>query len=251
VSEVLRHVYGIIAADAPAPEGLVGRADAPVRRIADDELAVLVSDIAGDAPVRRADLLAHAHLLESLAATTTVVPVRFGVLVPDDDTVRREFLGQQRRHLLGLLAAFEGYVQLTVQATYDEERALREVLDRDPELAELRTAIAGSNDPDAQIRLGEAVAQALTALREEACDLVVGRLQGHAHAVTLNEARGAYDVASVSLLVRRDARDRLDAEVGRLDRELHGRISLRYVGPQPPYAFLDHVVLDEEAASWA
>jgi len=252
VSEMLVHVYGIVAAGSTLPEKLTGRGDAPVRQVADDELAVLVSDVEDDAHLRRADLLAHAHSLEAVAAVTTVIPVRFGILVPDDDTVRREFLGNQRDHLLGLLAAFDGTVQVTVHAAYDEERALREVLDRDQELVELRDAVAGSNDPEAQLRLGEAVANGIASLREEAADLVVSRLQPHVEAVAVNEPHGAYDVARVSLLVRRDARQALDAAVGDPDRGLQGRMHLRYVGPQPPYAFLEHVVVEEEAQrSWA
>jgi hypothetical protein len=37
--------------------------------------------------------------------------------------------------------------------------------------------------------------------------------------------------------------------VADLDRQVAGEMYLRYVGPQPPYAFLDHVVTEER--SWA
>ena len=245
---VLVHVYGVAASSARLPDGLTGRLGRPVRRIEDDALVVLVSDVDDDARVRREDLLVHAHLLEAAVAETTVIPSRFGVLVPDDETVRREFLVHQRDHLLGLLKAFDGCVQVTVHASYDEEAALREVLRRDPALAELRTSTDAA-DTAAQVRLGEAVAGALASLREEAADLVLERLRPHALAAAVNETRGAYDVVSVALLVRRQERARADAAVADLDREVGDRMSLRYVGPQPPYAFLDHVVAEER--SWA
>lgn len=248
MSNVLKHVYGVVAASDRLPDGLTGRNDQPLRRVEDDALAVLVSDVDDDAPVRRADLLAHAHLLEGVAAETTVVPSRFGVLMPDDDTVRREFLELRRDRLLALLKAFDGCVQVTVQATYDEDAALREVLRRDPALTALRDS-TNASDPATQMRLGEAVASAVATLRQEAGDMIVGRLRPHALAASLNEVRGAYDVASVALLVRRDDRARLDAAVSELDREAAGQMTIRYVGPQPPYAFLDHVVTEER--SWA
>lgn len=244
---MLVHIYGVVRASAELPEGLTGRRDAPVRRVGDDELAVLVTDVDDDTRVRREDLLAHAHLLEAVAAETTVIPVRFGAVVPDDDTVRREFLGHQRADLLRLLSAFDGYLQVTVQASFSEEAALREVLRRDQGLAEMREAAAQRGDPAVQMRLGEAVASALASLREETADLVVRWLQPHVNAVALNEPRSPY-AASVSLLVERSARTKLDAAVGDLDRELSGRMTLGYVGPQPPYAFLEHVV---EERSWA
>ena len=249
MNELLVHVYGVVRSGATLPEELTGRAEQPVRRVGDDDLTVLVSDVEEDARVGRADLLAHAHLLEAVAADSTVIPVQFGVIMPDDDTVRREFLGNERDRLLGLLGAFDGYVQLTVRADYVEEAALREVVRRDREVAELRDAAAKSDDQALQVRLGEAVANALGSLRDEAADMVVRWLQPHAHAVAVNQPRGAYEVANIALLVHRGARTKLDAAVADLDRELAGQMTLRYVGPQPPYSFLDHVVLEEK--SWA
>ena len=245
---MLVHVYGVIRSAERLPEHLAGRLGRSVRRIEDEAIAVLVSDVEDDARVRRADLLAHAHALEAVVADTTVIPMRFGVLMPDDDTVRLEFLVERRARLLGLLQAFEGCYQVTVTATYDEEAALREVLQRDPALAAMRESVDPA-DTAAQLRLGEAVGSALASLRESAADLVVDWFRPYALATSINEVRGAYDVASVALLVRREDRVRVDAAVGDLDRQVAGQMSLRYVGPQPPYAFLDHVVTEEQ--SWA
>ena len=245
---MLVHVYGVVEASARLPGDLTGRSGRPVRRIEDEELIVLVSDVDDDARVRRDDLLAHAHLLEAVIAEVTVIPTRFGVLLPDDDTVRRELLVNQRDHLLGLLHAFDGCVQVTVHASYDEEAALREVLRRHDHLAAMRHSIDES-DSAAQLRLGEAVGSALASLREEAANQVVEWFRPRALAASVNEVRGAYDVASVALLVRREDRAGIDAAVSELDRQSAGQMSLRYVGPQPPYAFLDHVVTEER--TWA
>lgn len=248
MTDVLLHVYGVIAAGARIPDDLTGRLGRAPRRIADDRLAVLVGEVDDDARVRRDDLLAHAHLLEAVAAVTTVVPSRFGMMLPDDDTVRREFLVQRRDHLLGLLNAFDGCVQVTVHASYDEEAALREVLRRDSALAAMRDSTDPA-DTAAQLRLGEAIGSALASLREDAATTIVDALRPHALAASINEVRGAYDVASVALLVRREDRVGIDTAVSDLDRQVAGQMSLRYVGPQPPYAFLDHVVTEER--SWA
>lgn len=245
---MLVHVYGVVRADARVPEGLTGRLGREVRRVEDDAIAVLVSDVEDDARVRREDLLAHAHLLEAVVADSTVIPSRFGVLMPDDDTVRREFLVERRAHLLELLHAFDGCVQVTVTATYDEDAALREVLSRDPGLAQLRES-TDPRDTSGQVRLGEAVAGALESLRAGAGDMVIDWFRPYALATSVNEVRGAYDVASVALLVRREDRVRVDAAVADLDQQVAGQMFLRYVGPQPPYAFLDRVVTEE--GSWA
>jgi gas vesicle protein GvpL/GvpF len=239
------HLYGVVSADTDLPRGLAGRAGAEIRTVSDQRLAVLVSDIP-DARVGRSDLLAHAHALEEVAETSTVIPIQFGMLMPDEATVRHELLGARGDRTAALLRAFEGLVQLTVTARYDEDAALREVVRRDPDLRARRTE--APMDTPSKMRLGEAVAQALEQLRAEDADLVVQRLAPHARAVAFNEVRDAYTATSLALLVERSARAGLDRAVADLRRDL-ARCDIRYVGPQPPYAFLDNV--DTEASAWA
>jgi hypothetical protein len=238
------HLYGVIAADADLPMELEGRAGAPVRAVADDRLAVLVSDLDDEARVGRSDLLTHAHVLEAVADATTVIPMQFGMVMPDDETVRREVLDTGADRTAALLHAFDGLVQLMVGGRYDEEAALREVVRRDPELAAARTA----DDMQSKMQLGEAVAAGLERLRTEDSDLLVDRLAPYARAVAFTETRDAYSLTGVALLVERDRRADLDRAVSELSGEVAERLQLRYVGPQPPYAFLDSVETEER--SW-
>lgn len=239
------HLYGVVGADAQLPDGLVGRDGAKLRTVSDERLAVVVSDIDEEARVVRADLLAHAHALEAVAETCTVIPVQFGMLMPDEETVRRELLGGRGDRTAALLRAFANLVQLTVTARYDdEEAALREIVRRDPALRAGSTA----DDVQSKMRLGEAVAAALEELRAEDGDVVVQRLSPYARAVAFNEVRDAYTAISMALLVDRKERVGLDRAVADLQRELGSYLALRYVGPQPPYAFLESV--ETEASAW-
>ena len=238
------HLYGVIAADADLPMELEGRAGAPVRAVADDRLAVLVSDLDDEARVGRSDLLTHAHVLEAVADATTVIPMQFGIVMPDDETVRREVLDTGADRTAALLHAFDGLVQLMVGGRYDEEAALREVVRRDPALAAARSA---DHDMQGKMQLGEAVAAGLERLRTEDSDLLVDRLAPYARAVAFTETRDAYTLTGVALLVERGARADLDRAVSELGAEVAERLQLRYVGPQPPYAFLDSVQTEERA----
>src|SRR5688572_25737186 len=73
---VLLHIYGVVPASAELPADLTGRGGHPVRLIDDEDLGVLVSDVDDEARVGRDDLLTHAHLLERLSETCTVIPSR-------------------------------------------------------------------------------------------------------------------------------------------------------------------------------
>lgn len=246
------HVYGVVDATAALPDDLIGRSGQPVRLVGDDSLRVVVSDVPPDASTKRADLLAHAHALEAIAESTTVAPMQFGVVMPDEQTVRRELLDERRDELLELLRIFDGVVQLSITAEFSEAEALREVMQRNPELVALRDVVRRGDAPDKEaweLQLGEAVAADLEKLRDGDGRYILDQVASHAEAVAVLDNRGALQVANVALLVRRDARSGLDQAVAVLREELRPRVRLRYVGPQPPYAFLDAVQTGE--LTWA
>lgn len=235
------HLYGVTVADAPPPQ-VKGRQEGDLRLVSDGELAVIVSDVDPDAPAGRKDLLAHAHVLESFAEESTVVPMQFGIALPDDDVVREQMLGRDRESLDSLLRVFDGLVQVTVQAFHHEEPALREVLRRHPELVEARErlkTLPKAASQGQQIELGQAVSAALEDLQEEDRLRILDRLAPLSRAVAENDKGGVHEVAHIAFLVERDGRAAFDEAVGALREETQDRVRLRYVGPQPPYSFLE------------
>lgn len=246
------HIYGVTDTSVTIPADRTGRSKRPLRHIDGDGLRVLVSDVDADSRVLREDLMAHAHTLEAVATLGTVLPMQFGVEMPDDDTVRHELIESRGDEIRPLLERFDGLLQLTVSVDLIEEEALREVLHRDPELVALRDHVQRASPQErhsAEVRLGEAIAAALDVLRAGVGDGVVDRLAPTARAVSLGEIRGALQAAEIFLLVERDRQGEVDATVTTLREDLAPLASLRYVGPQPPYAFLD--AASSEELAWA
>jgi hypothetical protein len=244
------HVYGIIAGDTALPSGTRGRRNARLRRVAAAGIAAVVSDVAADDRPKRDDLLAHARVLEAIAASATVLPMRFGVELGSDADVEHDVLEAGASRAAMLLSDLEGTVQLTVKAFHDERAALRDLLIDRPDIRALREAIAsGPRGYDAQVRLGQAVAEGLAVMRDHDAALVHERLAPLADRLVLNEARGQHQVLDAALLVRREFRADLDQAIAKLSRELPERLRLRYIGPQPPYSFVGDNVMGEPA--WA
>jgi hypothetical protein len=133
-------------------------------------------------------------------------------------------------------------VQLTVKASYDEERLMREVVEGAPAIAAMRTELRKLPQEAGyygRIRLGEAVAAEVERRRTEDTGLALDRLDPLAvasQAEAVSKSDGAFNLA---FLVERDRIEGFSKAVAELARELGERVSIRYVGPLPPYSFAD------------
>ena len=147
---------------APAVEAGAGA----IRSLHAGPLAAVVSD-APPRPIAltRANIRAHSEAIQELLETASaVVPLKFGTVFPDDETIRRDLLDEGANGLEPLLRRLENRVEFRVKAFYVEETVLREVLNENRAAAELnrRTRLAPA---DAvyydSIQLGELVTAAL------------------------------------------------------------------------------------------
>ena len=221
---------------------------AGARAVVDGELAAIVSEAAGD--TRAADLMRrHWKLLEELAEDATVVPVQFGTAMASESAVTQEFLAPRRHSLESQLASFEGKVQLSVKGTYDEAALLRSIVEGSPAVAQLRERIRGLSEAAGhfeRVRLGELVAAEVDHVRERDAGELHARLDGLAVANHGEPASGLQGAFNSAFLVERERVDAFEHAVAQIAWKLGDRITLRLLGPLPPYAFVA-----EEAPAWA
>lgn len=245
MSDVQVHVHGVVSGSerAEAPDG--------ARLIPHGEVAALVSDTRGGELVATRMLRTHWRVLEEAAATTTVVPVRFGTVLAGDRAVVDEFLAPRHDRLVATLAELAGKVQLTVKGSYEEDVLMREVVERSPAVARLRERVRTLPEAAAyydRIELGRLVAAEVERARERDAALVIERLEPLAVAVSRETPATPETAVNAAFLVERARVDEFSAAVAALGRELGDRIGLRYLGPLPPYSFAGE---GAEAPAWA
>ncbi|MFL5884642.1 MAG: GvpL/GvpF family gas vesicle protein [Thermoleophilaceae bacterium] len=239
------YVYGVRRAGGNPPAAR-GVEDEPVRLVTSGQLAAIVSAAPpGDVRASRRNLMAHTTVLQEAVAERCVLPMRFGVVMPDEAAVRHELLELHEEQLLAQLDAFESLVELDVKVLCPEEALLREVVEQRPEIR--RAPATTYHD---RIALGELVARAVAAKREELAGAVLGRLGPLAAAAEAGEPLHDDMAASVALLVERTRVPQVDAAVEKLEAELGPSCRIRYVGPLPPYSFTGLDAAAEERA-WA
>ena len=207
----------------------VGSSPAPVRSVAVGDLAAVVSDVPADwRAAGRADLEAHDRVVSALLGHA-VVPLRFGVVMGDDDEVREVLLARHAGELEALLTRLEGRVQMSVKAYYrDDDALLRAVVARRPDL---KRPVRSHTE---RIDLGREVAAEVVHQRALDEHELVAPLAQVADDVSVDPGRSEQHLCTIQLLIDASRRDRLDAAVQRLGDE---RFALRYVGPVAPYSF--------------
>ncbi|TXS48645.1 gas vesicle protein [Streptomyces sp. uw30] len=235
------YVYGITASSHPAlPQDMGGVGDParPVRVLKQGELAALVSEAPEGLRPKRRELLAHSHVLAEAGAAGCVLPMRFGSVAPDDDTVT-SVLAERAEHYRERLTALDGRVEYNVKASHVEEAVLHRVLAENTELRAMTEANrqAGGGSHEERLRLGEMVVAAIQAQEAEDATDVQHTLEPAADAVSVGPDSSGW-LANVSFLVERDGAENFLTAVEQL-RKGHPHLEVRVNGPLPPYSFVE------------
>ena len=222
----------------------VGNRDVPIRRLQGSGLSAIVSDApAGAIEATRDNLLAHSDAIQQVLETaSSVLPLRFGTIFPNDDAILREFLEPRRGELEGLLARVQGCVEMRVKGFYDEDAVLREIVSEDRRVAKLQRhtrSLPGDATYYERIQLGELVASALAAKRERDAATILGRLAPLTVDRVIEEEPHEWGVFTASLLVERQALPGFESALDAIGEAMRERLRMTCVGPLAPYSFIN------------
>ena len=238
------YLYGIVPEklpqDAHPTTPGVGDPPRPVRILRHRTLGALVSDVtvpevsSDNLRLMRRNMKAHSAVLNGLVAKATVLPARFGVVFPDDRALVGKLLDPQQALLKDYLSELEGAVEVTLKATYVEERVLALIVHQQPQLVPSARA-----DYKAKLETGRRVAAALQARREQEGQWIVDQVRTAARAVRVNKPLADLMALNASFLVERAKMGAFDKAVERVNAQVSNYIKFDCVGPLPPYSFVD------------
>jgi hypothetical protein len=201
-------------------------------------LVALVSDAPENLRPKRRDLLAHQNVLRQAGEEGTVLPLRFGGVSPDDETLAA-VLAEREDHYLERLQALDGKTEYNVKAAHDEQFVLQRVLADSPELramSEVNRA-AGGGSYEQKLQLGERIAAVVQQREAADADLVRLTLEGTAEEVSPGPQSSGW-LTNLSFLVDRERSDGFVAAVEKM-RQAEPHLVLTVTGPLPPYSFVE------------
>ena len=247
MTEAQTYVYGITAAGALcAPFRAQGLPDgkAPVTAIAVGGASAIVGryggpplrDLAQPELLRR--LTIHQRVIEDALTQGDVLPAQFGTVLASEHEVRLLLAGWGGL-VRSCLASFSGLVEMEVAATWDLDRTLAEIA-CEPEVMAAKSAAEQAPAEERfarQVNVGQVVKQVLDQRRARYQDQLVRTVGPLARGVQPNVLVADELVFNVAFLLRRQERPAFEAAIDRFDEALAGSLSLRLIGPLPPYTF--------------
>jgi hypothetical protein len=230
--------------DAKALKGTGLGAGGSLRFIAHEDISAVVGDAPpGEIQASRRNIRAHEEVVEEVLQHSDVLPVRFGLVASDDQEIRDQLLARQYRSLSTQLERVRGRVELVLKASWDEGQLFDELRRANPDLAAQSRAEGMSLDD--KIEIGRRVEEAIATLREEESERLVDELRPLASDLEMLPHTSELMFLNAAFLVDRKKVEEFDKQVERLAERQPGRLTLKYVGPLPPYDFVSLEVAEE------
>ncbi|MFF3753233.1 GvpL/GvpF family gas vesicle protein [Streptomyces sp. NPDC002018] len=234
------YIYAITAADHPLRlDGIHGVGDpvTELRTVRTKHLSAVVSEAPADLRAKRRDLAAHQTVLERLSADGSALPMRFGLVGPDDERVSA-VLEEQRDAYTERLKEVAGCVEYNLKASRDEEDLLREILTTSAEARALneRTRQNQGTHED-RMALGELISREVRTRQDSEAQETVDRLAPAAERTAFAEPSKDHFL-NVSFLVKRDKAAAFSQAVHEEAERRGEAYTLRLNGPLPPYSFV-------------
>jgi hypothetical protein len=247
-----KYIYGIIEEPEPRTFDFTGVEGGGVYAINNQELAAVVSDIELQEidPTRR-NVQAHTLVQDELLKKYTLLPMAFGMIANGEDEVRI-LLKNNHRALLSELRRLTGMIEVELKVFWDQEAMIKELQGESQSLSLLKSKIQGASSAiEAQnmlIEAGRMVERIVLDWKSKCVETVYTVLKGLSLDVRLNKPLGIQNILNASFLINKDSESQFREEIYRIDAQYQGRINFKYIGPLPPYNFVN---LKLEPARWS
>lgn len=210
-----------------------------------DLAAVVSSSPHGEYEHDRRNMMAHTVVLEEVMQRFTLLPIRFSTIAPSAEIIQEKLLKRRYDELDDLLNQMEGRVELGLKAFWYEEAVFTEIVAENQPIRRLRDSLIGRSAEETyyqRIQLGEMVEKAMLEKRDTDAELLLAKLRPLAIRTKSSKISTGRIILNASFLVDIDRQAEFDAQVDEIDQEMGKRFLFKYVGPVPPYNFVNVVI---------
>ena len=238
-----KYIYGIISEFTPKKFVFNGIDEAEVYTLNHQQIAAIVSDIGfSEIDPTRKNVQAHTLVQDNLLKEYTLLPMAFGMVAAGADEVQT-LLEKNYQGLAGELSRLAGNVEVELKLYWDQETIIKEIQSENREFSGIKekfnTASSLLEKRNLLIEAGKMVDSILLAWKSKYADMVFNVLKELSHQAKVNNPVGLKNFLNASFLIDKTRESNFKEQVYNLDSKFQGKVNFKYVGPMPPYNFVE------------
>lgn len=243
-----QYIYAIVDTGNERSLGMQGIGDVndEVSIVCLNDMGAVVSPtLTEEFPVNRKNTLAHQKIMEEVFKEHTVLPVKFGTVGDDIQTIREKVLKAEHVKIREHLDFLKDKSELGLKVFWiHPETVFTRILDENPQIKRLRDRLNTRNGglQKDQILLGNMVENALKNKKEALEKKISGFLTDLWVEHKKSNLLADHMVVNSVYLVLKEAEKQFDNAVERIDEYFAGQLKMKYIGPVPPSNFVELTV---------
>jgi len=240
-----KYIYSIVGTNEArnfGPIGIGNRGDVVSMVGYQDIGAVISNSPMTKYVISRENMTTHEKVIEEVMKDYTVLPVRFCTIATSAEEVR-SLLRKRYLEFKNLLRDMENKVELGVKVLWTNMDAIfQEIVDERGEIKRLKEKIADKSPEKTyaqRIKIGEKVKNALEAKKGKEGKEILDVLKKTSVDFRTNQLAGDRMIINAAFLVDKGWEKEFDDRVDELTVKYDERIKFKYVGPTPPFNFVN------------
>jgi len=188
----------------------------------------------------RRNLITHERVLEQLMheGFRTLLPLRFGLVVQDWETVTTQLIQPHKDSLHDLFKKLSGRREVSLKILWDSKSELQAMMESNPDLKQKREKMEGKIlSMEEVIQIGQLIERNLETRKESVIEVFFNELNSLADEVVENEPMTEEMIYNAAFLIPWEAESVFCERVEAIDQKFGGRLRIRYNNFTAPYTF--------------
>ncbi|MFV9644330.1 MAG: GvpL/GvpF family gas vesicle protein [Desulfobacterales bacterium] len=225
--------------------GIGGRGDIVSTIGYEDVSAVISSTPMTRYVINRENMISHEKVIEEIMKDYTVLPVRFCTIASSAEELR-SLLRKRYPEFKGLLRDMDNKVEMGLKVLWkDINQIFKEIIENNKEIKKLKNKSEDKSakiDNTAKIALGKMVKEALDKKKADEAWGILNKFKRTYADVKENDPIGDSMFLNAAFLIDRIREKEFDFLIEDLVKKHDDRMTFKYVGPAPPFNFVNIVV---------
>lgn len=243
-------VYCVIENKGPlAIEAMGIHGTSPVFIVAHGAFAMVVSkEPMKKYPLVRDILIAHQLVNEKVMQVQPVLPVKFCTMAEDENQIVEEVLKQKDKvqEFRKTVDEIRGKTEFGLRVRWkDLDKILANLPHENERLKTAKENVLKLSDRErhsALIEIGHIVKEALEKKNEKTADTLMEALIPYSTQQKKNKVLGDMNIMNAAFMVEESKQEKFDGAVNDLVAKYESEMQLKYVGPTPPFNFIEIVL---------